>query len=503
MATAALYLRSSKDRSDVSLAAQRHELEKLAASRSLKVVRSYEDAVESGSTEDRPGFAELVRALKDPNRGWSYLLVYDTSRIARRRYIAQAIKHEAKKRGVTILYARLPSDLDPVAELVLESVFEAMDEAHSIMSREKGIAGMAENVRRGWRAGGRAPLGYRLEAHTTGAIRDGRPVMKTRLVPAEGVQTIRAYLKRRAAGEPRAVVLRELKLPYAASTMIGVEWNALTYAGHSVWNRHAQGTGQRRRPRSEWQITRNTHPALITDAEAESILAQLETSEIGAAVSRARAAQSSFLLTGLLYTSDGQAWVGHGKRYRLKAKDGRPGKTVLARVVDEAVLAQFTADMSSDMFLRGLLDAVRKIRRESPAADIEAQIRKAEREKARAAELALSEPDSGVYLALVRQRSEQIEALKREAEAIRADDAISRELVNLTPERLRSILAERGVSRALTGLVERVILEPDMRCHIVYRAVHGRRQWLSVASPWGRDSWPPGLISHLRLPGAA
>ena len=67
--TAALYLRSSKDRSDVSLAAQRHELEKLAASRSLRIVKSYEDAVESGSSEDRPAFIELVRALKDAKRG--------------------------------------------------------------------------------------------------------------------------------------------------------------------------------------------------------------------------------------------------------------------------------------------------------------------------------------------------------------------------------------------------------------------------------------------------
>ena len=106
-----MYLRSSKDRSDVSLAAQRHELEKLATSRSLTVVKAYEDAVESGSTDQRPGFIELVRALKNSSRGWDYLLVYDTSRIARRRYIAQAIKHEAKKRGVTILYARMPADL--------------------------------------------------------------------------------------------------------------------------------------------------------------------------------------------------------------------------------------------------------------------------------------------------------------------------------------------------------------------------------------------------------
>ena len=71
---AALYLRSSKDRNDVSLAAQRHELEKLATSRSLEIVTSYEDAVESGKTDDRPGFSELVRAIKDANKLRSELI---------------------------------------------------------------------------------------------------------------------------------------------------------------------------------------------------------------------------------------------------------------------------------------------------------------------------------------------------------------------------------------------------------------------------------------------
>lgn len=502
MATAALYLRSSKDRNDVSLAAQRHELEKLAASRSLTVVKSYEDAVESGSTDDRPAFIELGRALKEAGRGWTHLLVYDTSRIARRRYIAQAIKHEAKKRGVTILYARMPADLDPVAELVLESVFEAMDEAHSLMSREKGLAGMAENVRRGWRAGGRAPWGYRLESTATGPVREGRPVTKSKLVLAESARDAGTYLKARAAGVPRAVAARGL--PLSPSTLVCVEWNALLYAGHTVWNRHAtQGTGHKRRPRNEWHIKRDTHPALISDAEAEVLLAQLETSEIGAAVSRAKTAQSSFLLTGLLYTGDGRMWVGHGTRYRIRAQDGQPGRTVPAATIDHAVLERFAADLGSDEFLEGLLAAAKRIRRANPVADVEGRIRKAEREKARAAELALTSEDSGTFLALVRQRSVQIEALRREADAVVADDALSRELASLTIPKLRAILADRTPAKAIQSLVERIILEPSLTCHLEYKAVLGARGGY-VANPLGdaTDGHLP-LKSHVPLRGAA
>ena len=159
--TAAIYCRSSKDRSAISIQAQRHELLDLAKARKLIVTNEFTDAVESGKDTDRPGFQSLLRALKDRNRSWSAILLYDTSRIGRRRYIAEAFRHECKKLGVDIIFARVP-EVDPISQVILDSVLQAMDEVHSLMSREKGLAGMAENVRQGFRAGGRAPYGYRL-----------------------------------------------------------------------------------------------------------------------------------------------------------------------------------------------------------------------------------------------------------------------------------------------------------------------------------------------------
>jgi site-specific DNA recombinase len=500
MQRAALYLRSSKDRSDISLAAQRHELEKIATSRSLQIVRSFEDAVESGATENRPGFIELVRAIKDASRGWEFLLVYDTSRIARRRYIAQAIKHEARKRGVQILYAKLPADLDPVAELVLESVFEAMDEAHSLMSREKGLAGMAENVRQGWRAGGRAPLGYRLSEHATGAVREGRPVTKSKLVADIDAVAVRSFLKARAAGVPRVRALEQAKLEKSDTTMIGVEWNALTYAGHTVWNRHAaDGTGHKRRDRSQWQITRDTHEALITDGEAEAILAQLQTSEIGAAISRAKASSSGALLTGLLVTSSGQMWVAHGKKYRLRSRGGKRGRVVLADQVDEAVIEQIRTDVGSDLFLRKLLDAGKRHRHvNDPTVAIAARIKKLEREKARAAELALTE-DPTPFLQIVSDRKRQVDALRHELTAIQAGATLTEHVANYTPEKLRQLIAERAPARLITTLVERIVLEPDLSCRLQYKAISGRAGWRSMASPGRFEDWPPELTVTVPL----
>ena len=82
---ASLYLRSSKDRSDVSIDAQRRSLHELAVARGLVVVDEFVDAVESGKDDDRPAFQRLIHALKAQGRAWEYVLVLDTSRVARRR----------------------------------------------------------------------------------------------------------------------------------------------------------------------------------------------------------------------------------------------------------------------------------------------------------------------------------------------------------------------------------------------------------------------------------
>ena len=56
---AVLYLRSSKDRSDVSIDAQRRELQALAEKLNLIITAEFSDAVESGKDNNRPGFQAL------------------------------------------------------------------------------------------------------------------------------------------------------------------------------------------------------------------------------------------------------------------------------------------------------------------------------------------------------------------------------------------------------------------------------------------------------------
>jgi site-specific DNA recombinase len=492
---AACYVRSSKDRNDVSLSAQLRELTKLASSRNLEIVRTYEDAVQSGSTEDRPAFRELIADIKSSSRGWSTLLVYDTSRIARGRYIAQAFRHECRRRGVELVIARMP-ETDPISAVILEAVLEAMDEVHSIMSREKGLAGMRENVRLGWRAGGRAPFGYRLQHEPTGAVRDGRPVMKSKLVLTDQAPAAAKYLNYRAAGISRVEAARRANIDLAPTTLIGIEWNASVYAGHTIWNRHNakkdRGSGKsKRRDRSEWVVQRGTHEALITDAQAEAIIAQLETSTIGRAVSLAKASGSDYLLAGVLQTKDGQLWVGAGKHYRLKPAGGQRGKRIPREEIERAVMATVRTDMKSDKVVAALVTKAKKhLNKEDRVAPVHLEIESLGKKRQRAATLALGEGGE-IYARMAGDLGRQIEALKREADALAAESRADNAVQAITPTEIRELLMKQDNDRALLKVfVRRVVLDADLQGRVEYG--------LSMASPRGFDRWAAGPVTVLR-----
>ena len=480
---AVCYLRSSKDISDVSPDTQRRALHQLAADRRLVVVDEYLDAVESGKDEDRPAFQRLVRAVKDPARGWEHILLLDTSRLARRRLIAMIFERECERARVVVIYKNIP-ETDPATEMLLKSMLQAFDEWHSLTSKAKGLAGMAENVRQGWRAGGRAPRGYRLEYTATGAIREGEPVTKSRLVIDDDVAPqVARYLKLRAAGMPRGRVIDQLQLQWPATSTHSMDWQALTYAGHTVWNVHnerEQGksvNGEKRRPRTEWMIQRGTHEAMISDAEAESILSEMERATQGR-----RVRDTPMLLSGLVRAPDGTGWHSDGCGYYRLGK----GPKVGAERLERAVLDQVAADMQSDTAVDALIHALTDADDEpaSPRMIAAAQKRLAgmTTKIGRAVDLASSVDDPTPILRHVADLEatrlvllEQIEAMRRRLEARRTVSTITADDVRALLRRLFAEVVDAGdrpvheARRALAELIESVELDPvTMACQIRY-----------------------------------
>ena len=448
---AVLYLRSSKDRSDVSIDAQRRSLMEMAQSRGFVVVGEYTDAVESGKDENRPGFQNLLQDIRSTaeSRSWNHIITLDTSRISRRRVLSVIFEEqECKRHGIRVVYKSLP-DADPITEMLLKSVLQAMDEWHSLTSKVKGMAGMAENVRQGYRAGGPAPRGYRLQTIETGAIRDGAPVTKTKLIPAEDAIQIRAYLQYRAKGITRRRALQLAQVDIPITTLIGMERNALTYAGHTVWNRHAERDGskyigeEKWKSKSEWVIQRNTHDALLSDTEAEAILAMIEAKKRSGGPRTRRI----YVLTGLLFTPSGEAWRGDDGFYRL----GK-GKRIAAHHVEAAIVDHTIHYFQSDEIASAIAQHYRTIateEKDTQAEKIQAKRRIADIDK-KTFRLADLVSQTSAPTALLRQ----IEVLEAEREQIIASlEAMDME--NAAAQAYRNITA-KDVQRALSVIVQKL-----------------------------------------------
>lgn len=490
---AALYLRSSKDRKDVSTQDQRELLTKLAAERGFIVVEEFVDVVESGKDQDRPGFQKLLSAISNHARGWDRLLVRDTDRLSRAGWINGMVDYEVHKYGVEIVYANIP-DVDPMTHILLTSIYRAQGQIHSIMSRDKGLAGMRQNVSRGFRAGGRAPWGYQLRAIGQGIVRDGKELTKTVLEPGADAGAAAEYLRRRVAGEPRVKVARDLKLALSPSTLIGVEWNALTYAGCTVWNVHREYSSEsgyggkgKRRPREEWVIKEDTHPALITRAEAEQLLHAIETSDVGRMVSAAKSAMSKHLLSGQLRHPDGRKWEASGRYYRFREL---PKRLVRTELVEQAVTAAVLDHLKSDELVDQLLAhaAGRTEIVMEPRKQLQARIAGLNAMISKAMTAALMLEDPAPAMRKIDELERDRKRLTAEMADIDEEIALRRAAAQIRPETIRALLETFGTcadagdwKTLLTAMVDRIDLDPEsLSCRIHYRI--SSASWESMAS---------------------
>lgn len=348
---AALYLRSSKDRHDVSIDSQRRELETFAGKAGDVVVVEFCDRVESAKTDDRPAFQALIDEVRSGDSRFEVLYCFDTSRFSRRQYHAQIYKQLLKRKSIDLVFFKLPKT-DTILDPIIESLMEAFDEFHSQKSKLDGLRGMRENVEQGWRAGGRAIHGYRLQKEIVGT-KEGCPVTKSRLVPDPATfADIQLYMKGRARSESRRALADRLKSHVPYSTLVYLEDSALTYAGHTVWNRHREwvdgayvGPGSGRyRDRSEWVIKRNTHEPMITDEEAETILRIRNVQKRRASRHR----RNDYLLSCLVRCRCGANVHGDSGFYRCAKRCGVRSvkKEVLEVVALRALFDQFFTEDS-------------------------------------------------------------------------------------------------------------------------------------------------------------
>ena len=432
MPNVALYARSTKDRADVSVESQVQELEAEAQKNGETVSGRYIEETISAKTADRPEFQRMISDAKAGQVQKVYC--YDTSRFSRSREDAAIYKALLRKQGVELVFLKLPKT-DSYIDTVIEGMMEVFDEFHSTKSKHDALRGMRQNIRRGFRAGGRAPYGYRLKRHTIGKNVEGKDITKTTLEPdPDTSEIVKEYLERRARQETRMAILRDFfvrgisspsgNVEWRASSGMGIEENALTYAGHTMFMREAERvggrrhiSGQRLRSKDEWIMQRNTHPAIISEETAEKILQQRE--EGRAAYPKHPVRARKYLLTGLVFCGNcGAHYYGNTGRYACKRRKELGtcrSRQISAQALEDRVLEEFKNTLLSGVEWPPMNQPTK---RDKPSG-IEQQLRELDRKQKRLMDLYM---DDRIPAEIIGERTAELEEQRKRLEALMEKD---------------------------------------------------------------------------------
>ena len=158
---AVIYARYSSDKqTENSIDGQLRICREYCESKGLKVVGEYIDRAMSGTDDNRPDFQKMIRDAE--KQKFAFVIVYRFDRFMRNRYDSAIYKKKLEQVGVRVL-----STAEQIGDgdegIILESIYEAMDEAYSRRLSRIVKRGMRETAEKGLWTGGNIPLGLKVE----------------------------------------------------------------------------------------------------------------------------------------------------------------------------------------------------------------------------------------------------------------------------------------------------------------------------------------------------
>lgn len=144
MQKAAAYARYSSDNQrEESIEAQLRAIREYCERNRMQLVKIYTDEARSATTDDRPGFLQMIQ---DSAMGlFSAVIVHKLDRFSRDRYDSAFYKRQLKKNGVRLI--SVLENLDDTPEsIILESVLEGMAEYYSANLARETLKGLKENA---------------------------------------------------------------------------------------------------------------------------------------------------------------------------------------------------------------------------------------------------------------------------------------------------------------------------------------------------------------------
>jgi site-specific DNA recombinase len=323
---------STKDKQDptISFPSQRNECERKAVELGGRIVCDFTDQ-ETGRRDDRVAWSELIREARERDtRRFDSVVIYSTSRLSRDLFHALAFERELSRAGVQVYYSVAAGDQTSPEGRLMRHMFQALDQFEVEKLGREVRRGQTENTRQGYRNGGRAPYGYRLNREPHPDPRRARSGdHKTRLEPdPEQAPVVVEIFERYLAGWGFKEITNHLNRPggppppqhvdskrntagkWSKSTIRCILENPV-YTGRLYWNRldfrqSKLGEGPLvRRPEEEWVQADRRHPAIVTDEQFQKVQGH-HAQRVSTEGSRRRSTQRrSYALRGIVHCATG------------------------------------------------------------------------------------------------------------------------------------------------------------------------------------------------------
>ena len=159
---AACYARFSSDmqRSE-SIDAQLRAINKYTDENNMILVNKYIDMAKSGKNDDRPEFLQMIQDARE--NLFDIIVVHKLDRFARNRYDSVRYRHELKRHNVKLLSVLENYDSDTPEGVLIESLYEGMNEYYIKNLSREIMKGLKENAYQAKFTGGVPPLGYDID----------------------------------------------------------------------------------------------------------------------------------------------------------------------------------------------------------------------------------------------------------------------------------------------------------------------------------------------------
>ncbi len=172
---------SSDNQRSESIDAQLHDIREWAIDNGYQIVRVYTDEAETGTSDDRDGFLQMIADSR--NGDYEAVLVHKSDRFARNKWDAAIYKKALRDNNIKLIYVMQPMLSEDTPEaMLMEGIFESLDYYYSLNLGREVMKGMNENARHCKHNGGRPALGFDVDKNSNTYIINEHEAKAVRLI---------------------------------------------------------------------------------------------------------------------------------------------------------------------------------------------------------------------------------------------------------------------------------------------------------------------------------